>query len=243
MGRKQVLPRHIAFIIDGNRRWAKKRKKPSFFGHRQGAETVKRTIELCLKKKIPFVTFWTLSTENLKERSPLELRFLFKLIEEIPKHIKNLEKDIKINLIGDLSALPKTSQKVLFELNKKTRENKGMVVILGVNYGGRDEIIRAVNRLLKNWKLAGRAGYGFAAGIGNLKVTEEMFSQCLDTSGIPDPDLIIRTGGRSRLSGFMPWQAVYSELYFTNILWPDFDEKELEKALLFFANTQRNFGK
>ena len=220
---------HIAFIMDGNRRWAKALGNLGLMGHKQGTETVRAAAQACLKKGIKYVTFWALSTENLKERSRDELSFLFSLLEQAPKIIEHREFKGKVRFvcIGDIGGLPLKTQKVMRDLEKRTRANSGLTVIGAVNYGGRDELARAVKKLAQK----------------KLKPTEQNIAACLDTVGIPDPDLIIRTGARSRLSGFMPWQTVYSELYFTKTLWPDFNEKELDKAIKFFSATQRNFGK
>lgn len=223
---------HIAFIIDGNRRWAKQKGLLTSLGHREGGKNVEQMSKICVQKhKIPYITYWVLSTENVKKRSESELNFLFELIDEIPKNLKSIdEEQIKIHVIGNLSALPEKSQKTLFNIQEETKNNTKAVVTLAVNYGGHDEIIRTYQKLLKD-------------GINAEDITDELLSSYLDTSALPNPDLIVRTGGNKRLSGFMPWQSGYSELYFTDVLWPDFDETELSKALEFFQNTQRNFGK
>ncbi len=222
---------HIVFVIDGNRRWAKVKGKPAFFGHRAGGKRVEDTVEWCLKRRIPHITFWVLSTENLKERSREELAFLFQMIGEIPKKIIKMDKEgVRFQTIGDLSKLPKGCQKSLIDSTKKTEKNTIITVTLAVNYGGHDELIRAFQKIVKD-------------KIPAEKITEDLFSSYLDTKGMPDPDLIVRTGGKKRLSGLFPWQGTYSELYFSDIMWPDFSEEELDKALAYYQAVGRNFGK
>ncbi len=222
---------HIAFIIDGNRRWAKERSQLAFFGHKAGADNVEYITELCIKRNIPFLTFWVLSTENVKERSNTELQFLYRLIEEAPKKITKLHKEgVCFRITGDISALPQRSQKSLLETVESTKDNTKATLIFAINYGGHDEIRRTFSSLLK-------------AGISNEELTDSLIEQHLDTAGIPHPDLIVRTGGNKRLSGFYPWQSGYSELYFSDTLWPDFGEKDLSAAIEYYNSTQRNFGK
>jgi undecaprenyl diphosphate synthase len=222
---------HIVFIIDGNRRWAKKRGKPSFFGHRAGGKNVEKITTQCLNRGIPYITFWVLSTENVKERSKQELSFLYKMIGELPKNITKLDKQgVRINIVGDLSGIPAAAQKSLQMVVAKTAKNKKATVTLAVNYGGRDELLRAIRKIKD-------------APIPAQEISEQTISQFLDTKGLPDPDMIVRTGGKVRLSGIFPWQCVYSEFYFTEVLWPDFDEQELLKAFQYFQSVQRNFGK
>ena len=220
-------PRHIAFLMDGNRRWATAQGKIPVLGHKQGVEALKKAVRACIQRSIPYITFWALSTENLKERSEKELNYLFKLIESAENYTKEFQKEERFVSIGDISGLPKSCRAVLGRLEEKTKKNTKITVCVAFNYGGRDELVRAVRTMMKK----------------KLPSSEKNIIACLDTAGIPGPDLVIRTGGRTRLSGFMPWQTVYSELYFTKTLWPDFNEKELDKAIGFFNQTQRNFGK
>ncbi len=221
---------HIAFILDGNRRWAKNQGKLTAQGHREGAETVKRTALRCQELGIPYATFWALSTENLKERSSAELEVMFEMITKIPEYFAELmDKGIRMRTIGDISALPEKCRTTLREMEEKTKDFPSLVVTLAINYGGRDEILRAIRRITAN-KLPPE------------EVTEELVTGLLDTASLPDPDLIIRTGGKKRLSGYLPWQSVYSELYFTETLWPDFDAAELDQAIAYFQSVQRNFG-
>lgn len=220
------LPKHVAIIPDGNRRWAKERGKPALEGHRYAAQTTLPNLTDELERLgIKYFTFWALSTENLTGRSKEELNNLFDLIRFFLRNkLKEFKKkQVRFKTIGDLTSLPEDLQKKILKITKDTEENKKMTIILGLNYGGRDEIIRAIKKA-KN-------------------LTKENFANYLDTAGIPDPDLIIRTGGEKRLSGFMLWQSEYSELYFTDLFFPDFTAKELEKAIKNYSERQRRFGK
>jgi len=225
MDNQKYLPNHIAIIPDGNRRWAKERGKPAVEGHRYAAQTTLANLTDELERLgVRYFTFWALSTENLIGRSKEELNNLFDLIRFFLKSkLKEFKKkQVRFKTIGDLTALPEDLQKEIFKITKDTEENEKMTIILGLNYGGRDEIIRAIKK-----------GQNF---------TKKNFSDYLDTAGIPDPDLI-RTGGEKRLSGFMLWQSEYSELYFSDLYFPDFSAKELEKAVKNYSERQRRFGK
>ncbi len=220
------LPKHVAIIPDGNRRWAKEKGKPALEGHRYAAQTTLPNLTDELERLgIKYFTFWALSTENLTGRSNEELNNLFDLIRFFLRNkLKEFKKkQVRFKTIGDLTSLPEDLQKEIFKITKDTEENEKMTIILGLNYGGRDEIIRAIKK-------------------GN-NLTKENLSNYLDTAGIPDPDLIIRTGGEKRLSGFMLWQSEYSELYFSDLYFPDFNAKELEKAVKNYSERQRRFGK
>lgn len=226
-----ILPQHIAFILDGNRRWAKARGKMAVSGHRAGAEAVETIALRCQELGIRYATFWALSTENLRERSSSELRGLYAIIDALPQYFSRiLEHDIRINTIGDLSALPSAQRQVLSDLSERSRNAKSLTVTLAINYGGRDEIVRAIRRIVSE-------------KIPEEEVTEKLVTEKLDTAAFPDPDLIVRTGGRHRLSGYLPWQSVYAELYFTDVLWPDFDAQRLDEAIAYFQGVQRNFGR
>lgn len=220
------LPKHVAIIPDGNRRWAKKQGKPVMEGHRYAAQTTLPNLTDELERLgIRYFTFWALSTENLIGRSKEELDNLFDLIKYFLKNksVEFKKKQIKFVAIGDLTKLPNELQTQIIKFAKDTKNNTKMTFIIGLNYGGRDEIIRAVNK--------------------NKNITKENLVNFLDTAGIPDPDLIIRTGGEKRLSGFMLWQSEYSELYFSDLYFPDFSAKELEKAVKNYSERQRRFGK
>lgn len=226
MNNKDYLPRHVAIIPDGNRRWARGKGMPTIEGHRYAAQTTFPNLANELARLgIKYFTFWALSTENLTGRSKEELDNLFELIRFFLKNkLKEFKKkETKFKTIGDLTRLPEDLQKEIFKIVEDTKENKKMTVILGLNYGGRDEIIRAIKK--------------------GQNLTKENFANYLDTVGIPDPDLIIRTGGEKRLSGFMLWQSEYSELYFSDLYFPDFTAKELEKSIKNYLQRQRRFGK
>lgn len=233
MNNKNYLPKHVAIIPDGNRRWAKEKGRPAVEGHRYAAQTtLPNLVNEFIKLGIKYFTFWALSTENLTGRSKEELSHLFDLTRFFLKRkYKEFEnKKIKLKVIGDLTKLPEDLQKEIHKITKETMKNDKMTIVLGLNYGGKDEIIRAIKRV-QNSK----------SEIQSL--TKENFGNYLDTAGIPDPDLIIRTGGEKRLSGFMLWQSEYSELYFSDLYFPDFTAKELEKSIKNYSQRQRRFGR
>ena len=215
---------HIAFIMDGNGRWGKKRNKSRKFGHLKGVDTVKKIVSSSIKFKIPIVTFYVFSTENWK-RPKSEISFLFKLINNyFNKEIESvISKGIKINIIGQTKNLNKEIKKTLKRTMKLTKNNKTITVNLAINYGSKNEIICAVKKIKKNI---------------NLKNLERN----LFTSKMPDPDILIRTGGHKRLSNFMLWQLAYSELFFLKKLWPDFNSKDLKLVISKFKKSKRNFG-
>lgn len=220
-------PTHIAFIVDGNRRWAKNKGLSLVAGHQKATdETIEKLIFHCLDLGIKYLAFWAFSTENWK-RGKRFSSMLFKILEN--KINEGVEKynsaGIKLKIIGDLSKLPKSLSKTLQKWEKDSRTNTKITVVIALNYGGRDEIIRAINKL------------------PDKKIKAKDLEEQLDTIGIPDPDLIIRTGGAKRLSGFMSWQSAYSELYFTNALFPDFTPKKLDETLRDYEQRQRRFGK
>lgn len=223
---------HVALIMDGNRRWAKKKKLPAFAGHKKGYEIMEKIIASAHKHDIPHLTFWAFSTENWK-RSKEEVAYLMGLFRQVLK--SNLLKKViknggKIMFIGNLSAFPNDIQEGLAKIVEESKENTKITVTIALNYGGREEILHAVQQIV-------------ADRLDLVAITEESFSQYLYTKIQPDPDLIIRTGGAQRLSGYLPWQSIYSELYFTDTFWPDFDEKEFDKALEEYARRERRFGK
>lgn len=227
------IPNHIAIIPDGNRRWAKKRGYPSFQGHKYATEKIlPELLEKAADLGIKYFTFWALSTENLEKRTTTEVNRLFDLSRFFLKNkINEFNKNnIQLRMTGDLKKLPQDIQNLIKKSIEETKSNKKMTVIFAVNYGGRNEIIRAIKKIQNS-----------EFRIQNL--TADNFSQLLDTKDIPDPDLIIRTGGGIRLSGFMPWQSVYSELYFSDLYFPEFNAKELEKAIEDYSLRQRKFGR
>ena len=222
---------HVAIIMDGNRRWAKARGLDPVKGHEQAAKVaVEPIIEKCAELGIPYVTFWAFSTENWK-RDENELQKLFDVFRFAlgALAIKFIQKGAKLRILGDINRFPKDIAQKTLEMMNKSSKNHKITVTFALNYGGRDEILRAVKKIIKDQ-------------IPVEKIDENLFSSYLDTSGIPDPDLIIRTGGEHRTSGYLPWQSVYSELFFTPILFPDFSPLELQNALDNFANRDRRFG-
>ncbi|MCH7730557.1 di-trans,poly-cis-decaprenylcistransferase [Patescibacteria group bacterium] len=229
-------PQHVAIIMDGNRRWAASRGFGPVDGHRVAAEeTIEPVIERAIERGIKYLTFWAFSTEN-RNRDKVELAGLFRVFRHALKtKIKKLaEKGVKIRLIGDINWFPKDIAKRVMQIVSLTKDNNTITVSFALNYGGRDEILRAVKGLFKEVE------------VGRIKIeklTELDFEKHLDTKGIPDPELIIRTGGETRLSGYLPWQSVYSELYFTEVLFPDFTPREFDKALFDYQKRDRRFGK
>lgn len=222
---------HVAIIMDGNRRWAKQKGLSAYEGHAYAAQhAIEPLIEECVRLKIPFVTFWAFSTENWK-RDKEEITALFKIFRAAlgTLAIRFIKKGAKLKLLGDITRFPSDIAKKSLEMMQKSKGNTAITVTFALNYGGRDEILRAIKKIVKK-------------NISEEKITEELFSGYLDTAGIPDPDLIIRTGGEQRLSGYLPWQSVYAELYFTKTLFPDFSPKELNKALNEFGKRDRRFG-
>lgn len=223
------IPTHVAFIMDGNRRWAQKNKLALFFGHKNGVKQIETITEHAGNKGIKVVTCWAFSTENWNRPQDeiLELMDVFRDALADPMVKRLYENGVKIQILGDLSSFPEDIQKSVREIREKSKNNTKLTLNIALGYGGRKEIIDAINCLLKSNK---------------QEVSEEEFKSYLYTGNQPDPDLIIRTGGEKRLSGYLPFQSVYSELYFTDTLWPDFNVEEFDKALDDFAQRQRNFG-
>jgi len=225
------VPHHVAFIMDGNRRWAKERGMSQLQGHVAGQDRIEPLIDHAIKLKIPCLTFWAFSTENWK-RKKQEVNFLMKLFRQnLNKKINRFhKKNVRLRIIGDLNDFPDDIKEKTREWIRLTRDNKKITVNIALGYGGRDEIVRAIFKIQNSeFKIQ--------------DLNKENFGQFLDTSGQPDPDLLVRTGGEKRLSGFMLWQIEYTELYFTDIYWPDFTPNEFTKALEEFQNRQRRFGK
>jgi undecaprenyl diphosphate synthase len=222
------LPRHVAIIMDGNGRWAQKRNKSRLEGHKAGAKSVKEIVETAKELGIKFLTLYSFSKENWG-RPKKEVNALMKLLYNyLGSQVKNLMKhNIKLNAIGDLDDLPLYVRKRLREVMEKTRNNDGMVLTLALSYSGRNEILRAVNKVLKE---------------GKKEITEEEFRKYLDTAGIPDPDLLIRTGGEMRISNFLLYQIAYTEFYITRTFWPDFRKREFYKAIIDYQKRERRFG-
>ncbi len=226
------VPTHMAFIMDGNRRWAKRKGLPTLKGHYKGYQRIVPLVEYAQKCGIKYITFWAFSTENWN-RSKKEVDYLMDLFRKLfkSKLVKKLiDKGGRINIFGSLYPFPEDIQKSLKKIITDSKDNTKIVINIGLNYGGRDEIIYAVKGIMED-------------KLRPSQITKEIFAEYLYTKSQPDPDMIIRTGGTHRLSGFLPWQGVYSELYFTKIFWPEFDEKEFDKALKAYSSRERRFGK
>lgn len=222
------LPQHIAFIMDGNGRWAKRKGLPRNFGHKEGIKAVEKTIEACLKYRIKYCTFFAFSTENWK-RSKEEIDGIFNLLRDYLSKEDNifLKKGIKVNSIGELSPFPEDLRASLEKIKRDTEKFDNLVVTFALNYGGRDDIIRAVNKLIKE---------------GKKEITDKDLLSYLDTKQMPEPDIVVRTSGEYRISNFMLFQMAYSELYFPKVLWPDFNEKHFIKVLKVYNKRDRRYG-
>ncbi len=216
--------KHIAFIMDGNGRWAQKRMLPRPVGHTYGAKTFKKVVRYCFEMGIKVVTVYAFSTENWK-RPQTEIDAIIKLLKEYILDGIN-DGNVKINFIGDKESLPKELVDLMLDAEEKTKE-KTKILNIAFNYGGRAEIINACNKLIKD---------------GKAEITEQDISDNVYTVGMPEPDLIVRTAGEYRLSNFLLWQCAYSEFYFTDVYWPDFDKKQLDLAIQSFYSRKRRFG-
>ena len=224
------LPQHVAIIMDGNGRWAKQRGLPRLAGHRKGVNTAQKVVEIFNEYKVPYLTLYAFSTENWN-RPKREIDGIFKILEErLEEGIKFAQENgIRIRHLGKPDGLPLRLQERVKRALELTQNNSLMTVSLAFNYGGRDEIVEATRSIILDC-------------ISPQDIDEKVFSQHLYTTNTPDPDLIIRTGGEMRLSNFLTWQAAYAEIYFTPVLWPDFNKKELNKALIAYSQRQRRFG-
>lgn len=229
-----TLPRHIAIIMDGNGRWAESRHFPRILGHRRGVEAVRKIVAAAREKKIPFLTLYAFSSENWR-RPEDEVGALMGLLGHyLTSELKTmLQQDIRLQVIGDTSRLPTNVRDILHDTVQKTATNRTMTLILALSYGGRNELLKVARQLVTK---------ALDGAITAAEIDEEQFAACLETSGIPDPDLLIRTSGEMRISNFLLWQIAYAELYFCDTYWPDFDEKQLELALAEYARRQRRFG-
>jgi undecaprenyl diphosphate synthase len=227
------LPRHVAVIMDGNGRWAQKRHLPRIAGHRSGTQSARTTIETCARLKIEALTLYAFSVENWR-RPKTEIDFLMALLREyLRKEMPLIQKNnIRMRFLGRIDELPAGVQNDARDAMEKTAGNKGMVLCVALNYGGRAEIVDAMNAILSE-----RNGHGTPN-----KVTEEQLSRHLYTEGLPDPDLLIRTSGEMRVSNFLLWQIAYAEIFVTETLWPDFNRARLLEALLEFQKRERRYG-
>lgn len=232
---KDNLPKHLAIIMDGNGRWAKKQGLMRAFGHENGTKSVRVTVETCAKLGIENLTLYAFSTENWN-RPKLEVDMLMKLlISSLKNELKTLQdNNIKLNTIGNLEKLPKSAQKELLEVINKTNNNTRMTLTLALSYGSREELISVIKNISSKVK-------------NNIisidAIDESIINQHLYTQNLPDVDLLIRTSGEHRISNFLLWQIAYSELYFTEVLWPDFTEQNLYEAIISYQNRERRFGK
>jgi undecaprenyl diphosphate synthase len=229
------MPEHIAIIMDGNGRWAKQRNLPRALGHRAGVDGIRRIVKECNRLGVKYLTLYAFSTENWNR--PLEeVNSLMKLlVEYLKSEFEELDSnDVVINSIGNISKLPKICRTELDHAYEKTKNNKGLVLNLALNYGGRNEIVDAAKQISLDI-MSGK--------ISKDEITEELLSKYMYTKEMPDPDLIIRPSGELRLSNFLLWQSAYSELWFSDVNWPDFHENELKSAILDYQKRDRRFGK
>lgn len=227
------IPAHIAIIMDGNGRWAKKRGLPRSVGHSEGAKVLEKILEVCEELGVKYLTAFAFSTENWS-RPQKEVDYLMELLEEyIRKFNQKKDSNIRVRVIGDISALSKSIQNEIINIEQNTKNNTGLQLNLAINYGGRNEINKAVEKILIDYK---------EGKLESEKIDSDTFSKYLYTSEIPDPDLILRPSGELRLSNFLLYQSAYSELWFSEIYWPDFNKKHLIEAISDYQKRQRRFG-
>ena len=231
---KKIMPQHVAIILDGNGRWGKKHGRERTYGHKFGAANVKKIVRFAASLGIKKLTLYAFSTENWK-RPKLEVKFLMTLFKEyLIEQLRELTEDnVQVHVVGDVSKLSKSLQEEIKSCENDTKNNDGLILNIAINYGGRQELVHAFRKIASDVK----------AGILNpSEIDEENIKDALYASDADDVDLFIRTGGEQRISNFLLWQISYSELYFTSVLWPDFDERELENAIKWFINRNRRFG-
>ncbi|WP_352400786.1 isoprenyl transferase [Anaerotignum sp.] len=228
------LPKHIAIIMDGNGRWAAKRSLPRKAGHKAGAEALERVVTEAKKMGIQHVTVYAFSTENWK-RSNDEVAAIMDLLRHYLKDSfqRFLKDDVRMQVIGDVSGLDVDIQEQIKVIVEESKEKQGMTVHIALNYGGRDELRRGIQKIAEKVE---------SGELSSKEISEETIEAYLDTAGVPDPELVIRTSGEERISNFLLWQIAYSEFYFTDVLWPDFGKKDLEKAIYYYQNRERRFG-
>ena len=231
---KQYMPRHIAIIMDGNRRWAKAQGKPASFGHKAGAKTLEKIVRYANKIGLEYITVYAFSTENWK-RTEEEVKALMMLLQNyLDDYSKRADtENIRVKILGDISALAPGMQKSIYNCMERTKDNTGVTFNIALNYGGRDELVKAIKQIAQEVK---------EGKIDIQDISEEMVSNNLYTKGEPDPDLLIRTSGELRLSNFLPWQLVYSEFLFIDKNWPDFTEEDLDNAIIEYQKRTRKFG-
>ena len=228
------VPQHIAIILDGNGRWAKAKGMPRNYGHAQGSKNVEKICEEAWRMGIKYLTVYAFSTENWK-RSQDEVSMLFSLIERYLRSLikKSKKNNVRCRVIGRRDNMSSSMLQVIEKLEEETKDNTGLTFTLAINYGGRDEITRAVQGIAQDVK---------DGKLNAEDITESTISDYLDTSGMPDPDLLIRTGGDERLSNYLPWQLTYTEFYFTPVLWPAFTKNDLIDAVIKYNGRDRRFG-
>ena len=226
------LPQHIAIIMDGNRRWATARGLSSSDGHKAGAQNLEKIVDHCRNIGIKYITVYALSTENWKNRSAQEVKGIFNLLIQIvkEKRVEYQRSGIKFFVLGNFQAFPLKVRKAIKKITDMVLDKERLKFNVALNYGGRDEIVNAIKNIIKD-------------GVTPSQVDEKLISKYLYTTGQPDPDLVIRPGGEFRLSNFLLWQLSYAELYFTDILWPDFGPKQLDKAIIWYQQRNRRMGK
>ena len=232
--RKDKLPRHIAIIMDGNGRWAEKKYLNRIAGHRKGMEAAKEVIRCCRELGIQVLTLYAFSTENWN-RPKREIKALMTLLKRFlrAEGKELIQNNIRLNTIGNIADLPKDVSEVLKEFMIKTKNNSGMILNAALSYSGRNEIIQTIKKIIRNIQQGKLTPH---------QINEEVFSHYLFTGGLPDPDLLIRTSGELRISNFLLWQMAYTEIYVTNILWPDFSKKDLLDAIADYQARERRFG-
>ena len=231
---KENMPRHIAIIMDGNRRWAKQRGLPAKLGHKEGAKTLEKIVRYANKIGLEYITVYAFSTENWK-RAEDEVKALMMLLQNyLDDYSKRADtENIRVKILGDITALSDGMQKSIIKCMERTKDNTGVTFNIALNYGGRDEIVKAVKNIAKEVK---------EGKVDINDIDEKLISNNLYTKGMPDPDLLIRTSGEIRLSNFLPWQVVYSEFLFIDKNWPDFTEEDLDNAIIEYQKRTRKFG-
>ena len=231
---KENMPKHIAIIMDGNRRWARAQGKTASYGHKQGAKTLEKIVRYANKIGLEYITVYAFSTENWK-RAEEEVNALMMLLQSyLDDYSKRADSEnIKVKILGDITALSQGMQKSIINCMERTKNNTGVTFNIALNYGGRDELVKAVKSIAQKAK---------NGDIESDNIDEKMISDNLYTAGQPDPDLVIRTSGEQRLSNFLPWQVVYSEFLFVNKNWPDFTEEDLDNAIIEYQKRTRKFG-
>lgn len=235
MDDKIEIPRHIAIVLDGNGRWAKAKRRPRFMGHKKGVEAVRNIVKACSTLKVECLSLFAFSSENWK-RPEDEIKNLMGLfMMALEREAKSLARNnVRLQIVGDLSHFSEKLQKKIKEVEALTENSDGLRLVIAANYGGRWDITKATKALAEKVK---------SGELTVAQINEESITAMVSTQGIPDPDLFIRTGGEKRISNFLIWQMAYTELYFTDVLWPDFDADELDKAIKDFSSRQRRFGK